>query len=212
MAETCEIALDRIRFEQKKREQVVAEEGDPNPFASVDPAPPSKRLPTDQLLSNMMDVSKSLFERYRAMFALRNRADQESVLALTHGLKDSSALFRHEIAYVLGQLSHEASVPALVESLKDQAEHEMVRHECAEGQFNLPFFVALLVCWFFLTFVSCPIALGSIATPEVLPILQEYRNDQKRVVKESCDVALDMYEYENSNQFQYADGLAKVKE
>jgi len=57
-----------------------------------------------------------------------------------------------------------------------------------------------------------PLALGSIATPEVLPILQEYRNDQKRVVKESCDVALDMYEYENSNQFQYADGLSKVKE
>jgi len=196
----------------------VAEDGsDPNPFYSVDPAPAAKRLPTDELLKNLMDVNQTLFERYRAMFALRNRADTESVLALTEGLNDSSALFRHEIAYVLGQLSHEASVPALIRSLKNAEEHEMVRHECAEGQSlgNL-FFFCLIVSLFLALAHSYPggdpLALGSIATPEVLPILQEYRNDQKRVVKESCDVALDMYEYENSNQFQYADGLSKVKE
>jgi len=52
-------------------------------------------------------------------------------------------------------------------------------------------------------------ALGGIATPEVLPYLKDYmtREDAPVVVKESCQVALDMYEYENSDQFQYANGL-----
>lgn len=72
-------------------------------------------------------------------------------------------------------------------------------------------------------------ALGGIATPEVLPLLKEWqtRGDAPRVVRESCEVALDMYEvsvvqarpfvgegltpmllqYENSGEFQYADGL-----
>ena len=39
-------------------------------------------------------------------------------------------------------------------------------------------------------------ALGGIATPEVLPHLREWlaRDDAPRVVRESCEVALDMYE------------------
>lgn len=39
-------------------------------------------------------------------------------------------------------------------------------------------------------------ALGGIATPEVLPHLKEWQNraDAPRVVRESCEVALDMYE------------------
>ena len=39
-------------------------------------------------------------------------------------------------------------------------------------------------------------ALGGIATPEVLPYLKEYmtREDAPSVVRESCQVALDMYE------------------
>jgi deoxyhypusine monooxygenase len=39
-------------------------------------------------------------------------------------------------------------------------------------------------------------ALGGIATPEVLPHLREWMNkeDAPRVVKESCQVAIDMWE------------------
>lgn len=39
-------------------------------------------------------------------------------------------------------------------------------------------------------------ALGGIATPEVFPHLKEWaaREDAPRVVRESCEVALDMYE------------------
>jgi len=45
----------------------------------------------------------------------------------------------------------------------------------------------------------------------VYPILQEFRKDAVQVVKESCDVALDMYEYENSGQLNYADGLQRIE-
>ena len=54
--------------------------------------------------------------------------------ALSSALEDrSSALFRHEVAYVLGQLAHAAAVPALVRTLRRTEESAMVRHECAEA-------------------------------------------------------------------------------
>lgn len=102
-------------------------------------------------------------------------------------MKAKSALFRHEIAFVLGQLQNPLSVPCLKTSLEDPAENEMVRHECAE-------------------------ALGAIANDECMEILNKFVKDEKRVVKESCEIALDMCEYENSPEFQYADGLKKVSE
>ena len=53
---------------------------------------------------------------------------------------------------------------------------------------------------------------GSIATEECMKILEEYVGDKERVVRESCEVALDMCEYENSDNFQYADTMAKLKQ
>ena len=51
-------------------------------------------LSTKELRENLLDTKKSLFERYRAMFALRNIGDEEAVLALADGFGDKSALFR----------------------------------------------------------------------------------------------------------------------
>jgi len=47
-------------------------------------------------------------------------------------------------------------------------------------------------------------ALGGIATPEVFPYLKEYmtREDAPIVVRESCQVALDMYEVGVSSSFR----------
>ena len=132
-----------------------------------------------------MNEEESLFKRYKAMFKLRNMSTPESVNGLCKGFSASSALFRHEIAFVLGQIADPVSTRALITTLKKSEEHPMVRHECAE-------------------------ALGAIATPECFEILKEYAKDNERVVRESCDIALDMCEYENSDQFQYADGLVKV--
>jgi deoxyhypusine monooxygenase len=146
-------------------------------FGSVDPAPAlAGSQSVTELQLQLMNLDLDLFTRYKAMFALRNRGSEEAVLALCTGFTDSSALFRHEIAYVLGQLQHPASVPALAERLRDREEVPMVRHECAE-------------------------ALGSVATEECLAILLPFEMDptEDAVVRESCVVARDMYEYEHSS-------------
>ncbi|GAA5996906.1 deoxyhypusine monooxygenase [Rhodotorula paludigena] len=190
--ETCEIALDKIVFDNSDEGKKQADNQypciDPAPAATHSPlvasahsaalAPASASLSVPELEAQLLDTKLSLFERYRAMFALRNLGDREAVLALAKGFEDESALFRHEIAFVFGQLSSEHSVPALIDVLRRPHEEDMVRHEAAE-------------------------ALGGIATDECLPILKEFaeRDDVPRVVRESCVVALDMYEYERSNEF-----------
>lgn len=150
----------------------------------MDPSPPAKTNNVDELKEILLNEDDSLFNRYRAMFSLRNLRTKDAVLALGAGLlKGRSALFRHEVAFVLGQLQNEHSIPFLVENLQNLDENEMVRHECAE-------------------------ALGSIATEECVKVLNEYLKDSKRVVKESCEIALDMCDYENTPEFQYANALA----
>ncbi|KLO08555.1 deoxyhypusine hydroxylase [Schizopora paradoxa] len=205
--ETCEIALAKIEWdhsEEGRKRPESSSSASQTVYTSIDPAPPSassglmsgKPRPTgidgddiSALKRTLLDTSKPLFERYRAMFALRNLGTPEAVDALASGFADDSALFKHEIAFVFGQMLSEHSVPALLDVLQNSSESDMVRHEAAE-------------------------ALGGIATPEVLPHLKEWmaRPDAPRVVRESCQVAIDMWEYENSNQFQYADGLQKSQD
>ena len=121
------------------------------------------------------------------MFELRNRGGSAAVAALCAGLAcPKSALFRHEIAYVLGQMQHPDSLQALEASLVRDDENEMVRHECAE-------------------------AIGSVATPEVFRVLSSHVQSSIRVVRESCRVALDMADHETGGELQYADTLAKIK-
>lgn len=180
VAETCELALERIKWLQDPNRS--KEKTSENPYASVDPAPPATIVDVMRLKEILLNEQASLFERYRAMFALRNMRTKDAVMALGSALKCGSGLFRHEIAFVLGQLQDEASVPFLKESLEDCSENEMVRHECAE-------------------------ALGAIANEDCLEVLNKYVTDNKRVVKESCEIALDMCEYENSPEFQYANTL-----
>ncbi|KAM8874360.1 deoxyhypusine hydroxylase isoform 1-T2 [Spinachia spinachia] len=187
VAETCQLAVQRLEWLQTTGvKQLDDGSTDRNPFQSVDPAPPAVRKSVSELRSSLLDEDLPLFERYRAMFALRNLGTEMAVLALGDGLQCSSALFRHEIGYVLGQMQHPAAVPALCAALERSGENPMVRHEAAE-------------------------ALGSIGKEECLAVLQQYLGDGERIVKESCEVALDMLEYENTEQFQYADGLLSSK-
>jgi len=78
-------------------------------------------------------------------------------------LSCGGALFRHEVAFVLGQIQEPVAEEALIGGLKDVSQDEMVRHECAE-------------------------ALGSIATDSAMDILKKFLHDDKRVVRESCVV------------------------
>jgi deoxyhypusine monooxygenase len=181
--QTCELAIDRINWEHSDRAKTETIEE--NVFYSIDPAPPldskTSSSKVEKLQAILNDQDAPLFERYRAMFRLRDLNTDEACLALCTGFLDPSALFKHEIAYVLGQLSNPVTVPPLIEMLQDDKQEGMVRHEAAE-------------------------ALGSIATDEVLEILQKFSKDELAlsVVRDSAIVALDMYEYENSNEFEYA--------
>lgn len=168
-------------------------------FASIDPAPPLAQaaIPPSirELQHSLLNTSLPLFQRYRAMFALRDLASPPdlptavpAVQALASGFSDKSALFRHEIAFVFGQLSHPASIPSLVEVLSNGKEQSMVRHEAAE-------------------------ALGSLGDEEgVMDVLERFKNDQETVVRESIEVALDMAEFERSGgcYFSAVDGHNKL--
>lgn len=148
---------------------------------------PENNQTVEELGRELMDASLPLFKRYRAMFALRDLASPPdlptavpAVEALAKGFADPSALFRHEIAFVFGQLSHPASIPALTAALSNLEEASMVRHEAAE-------------------------ALGSLGEEEgVEETLKKFLHDKEVVVRESVIVALDMAEYEKSDQTEYA--------
>ena len=169
-------------------------------FSSIDPAPPLPLVSSEQSIpeieQTLLDTKLPLFQRYRAMFALRDLASPpdlptatSAVEALAKGLKDPSGLFRHEVAFVFGQLCHPASVPCLTECLSNQQEMGMVRHEAAE-------------------------ALGSLGDIEgVEDTLKKFVNDPEQVVRESILVALDMAEFEKNGEVEYAlvpDGAARA--
>jgi deoxyhypusine monooxygenase len=185
--ETCEIAIDRIEWENS--EQHKKEKLHQSDFASIDPAPPmaESEKTVEELAKDLMDTTVPLFLRYRAMFALRDLASPPdlptavpAVQALATGFADSSELFRHEIAFVFGQLSHPASIPALTAALSNVEEASMVRHEAAE-------------------------ALGSLGDEEgVEATLKKFLHDKEKVVRESVIVALDMAEYEKGGDTEYA--------
>ncbi|KAN0063171.1 deoxyhypusine hydroxylase [Thecaphora frezii] len=197
----------------KEHQQTSGQGGVETAFAPIDPAPAMSPAATKEAARSSADAASydassvptfrsvllnadlSLFERYRAMFALRNVAHGggdgavSAVLALAEGLKDTSALFRHEICFVFGELCHPASIPSMLDVLNNQNEHEMVRHEAAE-------------------------ALGGIVEEAgeddkkdeqqsgydaVMATLTRWAKDENapRVVRESCIVALDELAYNN---------------
>ena len=169
--ETCILALARMDCANRDVKST---------YASIDPAPPAMDVNVDQLKQQLC-TDPSLFNRYKAMFALRNVGGESAVLALCQGMmsEQNSALFRHEVAYVLGQMQHKAAIPALIKHLRDTTEHDMVRHEAAE-------------------------ALGNIGGNDVEEVLKEFVKDKSDAVRESVEVALDISDYVNSDDLHYA--------
>ncbi len=85
VAETCQLALARLEWlenQNKKPKETLSE----NPYYSVDPAPPDVKKDVSVLKEKLLDESLSMFERYRAMFGLRNLGSDEAILALCCGL------------------------------------------------------------------------------------------------------------------------------
>uniref|UniRef100_A0A0D6R4J6 Deoxyhypusine hydroxylase n=1 Tax=Araucaria cunninghamii TaxID=56994 RepID=A0A0D6R4J6_ARACU len=178
--ETCELALRRIEERKHRDTKKEISKEERSPFLSVDPAAPaSSESSVEDLRKSLLDEEKAMYERYAALFALRNRGGADAVDAIVAALQARSALLRHEVAYVLGQLQDKAASVALSEVLKDCNEHPMVRHEAAE-------------------------AIGSIADKESIALLKQYEKDPEPIVSQSCEVALSMLEFEQSGKsFEY---------
>lgn len=150
VAQTCQLALQRIEFfESDEGKRLV----DSSPYMSVDPTPPADvQLPVSKHRECLLDENARIFDRYRAMFALRNIGGPEAVEALTASFDtSSSALLKHEVAYVLGQMQDAHATEKLKQVLENAQENPIVRHEAAE-------------------------ALGSIASPECLEMLKKVCN------------------------------------
>lgn len=111
-----------------------------------------------------------LFERYEAMFTLRNLG-AAAPLARALAADNASACLRHELAFVLAQLEDEATVDVLVAKLADPTEHSVVRHEAA---------IALSVMG------------GSDAARAALA---KYVEDKDPMVHESCSVSISTMAY-----------------
>jgi deoxyhypusine monooxygenase len=178
--ETCELAIENIEHNMKKTAEEAKNEVFEQ-FTSVDPAPPTykyQKKTISELRDIYLDLNASLFVRYKAMFALRNKSCtgnyEEQVQALnvlSEGFRqEEGALFKHEIAFVFGQLQRQETATVLERVLRDTNEHAMVRHEAAE-------------------------ALGSICDPNSLKILNEFQSDSEAPVSDSCVVAIDMHNY-----------------
>ena len=180
--ETSEIALNYMKWklggEQGARPAACA--CMLSPYSSVDPAPPSEdgvERSVEEMKAILADPALPLFKRYAAMFGLRNRGGADAVAALASVLvaDASSAVLRHEVAYVLGQMQHPGAVEALATALRRPGEHNMVRHEAAE-------------------------ALGAVEGGDAdmarcRELLGEFSSDADVVVRESCAVALDAQDY-----------------
>ncbi|XP_073033904.1 deoxyhypusine hydroxylase-A-like [Primulina eburnea] len=131
--ETCELALSRIE------EMTNSVAGESSLFLSVDPAAPASCSSVKNLGSHsryreiLLNENKCTYEQYAALFALRNLGDNDAISAIIESLGAKSALLRHEVAYVLGQLQNKKASDALSQVLRDVHEHPMVRHEAAEA-------------------------------------------------------------------------------
>ena len=156
----------------------MSEKPEVSDFGSVDPAPASDDGRVSEWRYVICDENERMFMRMRALFALRNVGGSDAIDALAAAFSSKSALLKHEIAYVMGQMQDSYAVPCLIERLSDHDEDLMVRHEAAE-------------------------ALGAIGDRTAIETLQQYRDDPEPVISESCEVAIDLLEWVESKRLNY---------
>jgi deoxyhypusine monooxygenase len=190
LKETCILGVDRLQ----DSEVSTGDYNTVDPVAVKKGSVQSTEDDIEELLKTLLEESTSLPEKYRCLFALRSITDADhkpsvkAVLALGRALRSdaSSALLRHEIAFVIGQLAFGMCaslipdcIDSLEESVKSTEEHCMVRHEAA-------------------------IALGSIAggNEKIEEFLTTFgdrpideSNQDEAIVIESCIVACESLRY-----------------
>ncbi|KAJ8611397.1 hypothetical protein CTAYLR_006493 [Chrysophaeum taylorii] len=129
------------------------------------------------LRERLLNRSASIAERTRAAFWLRERKhDAEARRALRSALlvRTDSALLRHELAYILGQVGHADAVDDLCAIVRDVEDEAVVRHEAAE-------------------------ALGAIGDARAIATLRVGLDDVAPEVRETCRLALDLFAWRDQH-------------
>ncbi|CAI2733317.1 unnamed protein product [Schistosoma spindalis] len=221
LAETCQVGINRIEWIKSKNtiQHTESQLSSYNDLAlklfpnTIDPAysfTNDQQYTNEQLHDLLMDPKQNLFLRYRAMFTLRDRIlqaimDKTSPEKIANLLADgliasNSALLRHEVAFVLGQLTIPSTVPQLSKCVRQINEHPMVRHEAAEALGSI---LGELEGKYLTNNVK-----GTVPKEfehQAREVLEEFIKDNEPVVRESCILALDIANYIASpEQFQYA--------
>lgn len=134
------------------------------------------------LRQTLVSEATPLPVRFRALFSLKHLAlhsDPTSAVAAIEAIAAAfaspSALLKHELAYCLGQTRNHAAVNSLRDVLSNLQEDPMCRHEAAE-------------------------ALGALGYADNLELLKHFRDreGEEVAVKETCEIAIDRIEWENS--------------
>lgn len=163
------------------------------PAGPLPPIPPPKMTASAKpnTLATIQSLRESLCSeatplpvRFRALFSLKHVAQQHeaasaearaAIDAIAAGFASPSALLKHELAYCLGQTGNDAAIGHLTSVLEDLGQDPMCRHEAAE-------------------------ALGALGRADSLDVLRRFRDreGEEVVVKETCEIAIDRIEWENS--------------
>lgn len=175
LKETCYLAIKKI---QENKDGV-----DLSKFDSRDPAVPLFEDINEQNIEcagkMLDDPNECLYRKYKAMFYLRDCGTEKAKKFLIDAFKDESALLKHELAFIMGQMRMDEGIEVLNKVMNDGNEHGMVRHEAAE-------------------------ALGAIATDDCYRYLQKNIDSDCDILRESVLVALDVLHYENGEEAEYA--------
>lgn len=155
------------------------------PSADVVDTPESTHSTILSLRESLSSETTPLPIQFRALFSLKHIAQHSTdaeesraaISAIAAAFSSPSALLKHELAYCLGQTGKNDAAPYLKTVLEDLKEDSMCRHEAAE-------------------------ALGALGDAESLDVLRRFRDreGEEVVVKETCEIAIDRIEWENSEQ------------
>jgi len=193
LRETCQIAVESLK-------RKIAKHGDSHvydsAFKSEDPMKGDVRMDlkdVPQLRSTLLDQHAPLPQRYEALFTLRNLsalvgvdvnetqavADAEAAIIESLDTDRTSALFRHEVAFVLGQMLSRKALPVLTRTLNNKTEHGMSRHEAALALGSV---------------IAAAHETGNPISDSEIDVawnaLKQFTNDDEPIVAETCVVAL----------------------
>lgn len=183
--ETCEISVENLNWMLKTnhgetegldKNRLFYKTNDPAPpFNFLSQEPNNKFKDIEYIREILHDESAPIYDRYRALFTLREFNNEKAVEILCECFDKKykgkfTPLFRHEISFILGQMCTVAkkALNMLEVVLQDEEEDPIVRHETA-------------------------LALGEITQSKDL--LLKYSKHDNQLIRESCEIALDFVDY-----------------